>query len=150
MANKYVTVNTSVNQSAQYLTDGSKRITGNTMTESFWDNYNTLYYSYIAEKKLLFRGKTVNSDNKFVITQIWDSKTSRDAWEVSTRKDQYDASGEMPMQYAGYELDSAGINSLIANIISAENYIVQICDDEYRTTGMKIGDSLKGDTVFTV
>ena len=146
---KYITVNTSVNEAASYLTDAAERITGNTMTSEFWDNYQTLYLSYIDQGKLLFRSKTVNSDNKFVITQIWDSQASRDEWEVLSRKDEYIASGEKPMLYSGYEADEATITSLISDILS-KNYIIQVCANEYRRTGMVIGDELKGDALFTV
>ena len=147
---KYVTVNTSVNAAAAYLTDLSERITPNTMSASFWEDYENLYNQYVNENKLLFRSKTINSDNKFVITQVWDSQASRDAWEISSGKAHYDSAGDKPMAYTGYEADSATINSLISNITSEENYIIQVCHSDYRKTGMKIGDPLRNDTVFTI
>ena len=54
------------------------------------------------------------------------------------------------MAYTGYEADSATINSLISNITSEENYIIQVCHSDYRKTGMKIGDPLRNDTIFTI
>tara|TARA_B110000503_G_scaffold126422_1_gene195017 strand:- start:2411 stop:2872 length:462 start_codon:yes stop_codon:yes gene_type:complete len=138
---------------SDYITNPSKRYqdwTSASLPEDFWSNYAAVYVDFRDNNKIIFRSKHVDVNNDLWITHVWPSETIRQEFLTAVNHTVFDASRSIPVENNNYDTDTAGAESVIADVLASGNYIVQICLPEFRVSGMSIGDPLKGDPLVIV
>lgn len=138
---------------SDYINNPSKRYqdwSAPVLPATFWENYDSVYLSYKAANKILFRSKYVDSNNDMFITQVWESQAVREQFLIDVDHAQFESNVSHGITRNDYEANTSVIESVITDVLNSGDYIIQICAEEYRRSGMVIGDPLKGDELVTV
>jgi hypothetical protein len=139
---------------SDYINNPTKRykdFTTSVLPPDYWENYSFVYVNYKAAGKIIFRSKHVDANNHLHVTQVWTSQTVREEFLAEVDAELFNSEITIPITYDNYEVtDTADITSLVNVVMSSNDYVIQICAEEFRVPGMVIGDPLKGDVLFTV
>jgi len=135
-----------------YITNQDKRITTDLtplVGEDWWKHYAEVYKFFRDQGTLIFRAKAVTDDD-VIVYQIYPSKDDRDKWlELINDSVLKQAMGETVPEEKEYSLNHQQIKDLIARIIAGK-CILQCVREDYRTSGMVIGDPIKKDKLIYV
>lgn len=138
---------------SDYITNESKRWqdwTTSSLPSDYWTVYDNVYDRVRSDGSLLFRSKHVDANNTLHITQVWRDQAAREQFLTDINDTVFNAGITITKTYENYEASSTEIQDLVASIAQEPKCIIQICADEYKLSGMSIGDPMKGDVIFTV